>query len=64
MAIPLRAGYFSTLPSLAALPENQLAFLALRHVFRRTVRFGGRVPRKISNARFRDAIFKLCNVWI
>jgi hypothetical protein len=37
---------FSTRHILAALQENQLAPLALRHVFRRALRCGGRVPRK------------------
>jgi hypothetical protein len=32
---------------LAALPENELAPKALKHVFRRPLRCGGTVPEKI-----------------
>ena len=35
---------------LAVLPENELAPEALKHVFRRSLRCGGMVPGKISNA--------------
>ena len=35
---------------LATLPENELAPEALKHVFRRSLRCGGMVPGKISNA--------------
>jgi hypothetical protein len=59
IVIPPRAGYFSTLRLLASLQRRNSRF-ALKQSSLRALRCGGRVPRKISNARFRDPIFKLC----
>jgi hypothetical protein len=54
--VPLHAGHFSTLHLLASLSGKNLRLKALRQFSRRPLRCGGRVPRKISNARFRDMI--------
>ena len=56
--IPPHAGYFSTLRFLAALPGKNSRF-ALKQFSRRSLRCGGRGPRKISNACIRDMIFKV-----
>jgi hypothetical protein len=58
MVIPLRAGYFPTLHLLVLLQRRNSRF-ALKQSSLPALRCGGRVPRKISNARFRDPIFKL-----
>jgi hypothetical protein len=58
IVIPPRAGYFSTLRLLASLQRRNSRF-ALKQSSLRALRYGGRAPRKISNARFRDPIFKL-----
>jgi hypothetical protein len=55
--IPSRAGHFSTLRLLASL-QRRNSRSALRQSSLRALRYGGRGPRKISNARFRDPIFK------
>jgi hypothetical protein len=57
IAIPPRAGHFSTLHPLASL-QRRNSRSALRQSSLRALRCGGRGPRKISNARFRDPIFK------
>ena len=57
IVIPPRAGHFSTLHLLASLQRRNSRF-ALKQSSLRALRCGGRVPRKISNARFRDPIFK------
>jgi general secretion pathway protein K len=57
MVIPPRAGPFSTLRLLASLQRRNSRF-ALKQSSLRALRCGGRVPRKISNARFRDPIFR------
>jgi len=41
---------FSTMHIFASLPENQLAPLALRHVFRRALHCGGMAPEEISES--------------
>ncbi len=58
IAIPPRAGHFLTLRLLASLQRRNSRF-ALKQSSLRTFRCGGRGPRKISNARFRDPISKL-----
>jgi hypothetical protein len=55
IGIPPRAGYFSTLRLLTALQRQNSRF-ALKQLSLRALRCEGRVPRKISNARFRDPI--------
>jgi hypothetical protein len=58
IVIPPRAAHFSTLRLLASLQRRNPRF-ALKQSFLRALRCGGRGPRKISNARFRDPISKL-----
>jgi hypothetical protein len=53
IVIPPRAGHFSTLRLLASLQRRNSRF-ALKQSSLLALRYGGRVPRKISNARFRD----------
>ena len=48
----------STMHHLASLQSRNSRF-ALKQSSLRALRCGGRVPRKISNAHFRDPIFKL-----
>jgi hypothetical protein len=55
IVIPPRAGHFSTLHLLASLQRRNTRF-ALKQSSLRALRCGGRVSRKISNARFRDPI--------
>jgi hypothetical protein len=69
IVIPPRAGHFSTLPfgklrtgySFAACHGEHVEprAEALRQLPLLALRCGGRAPRKISNARFRDPISKL-----
>jgi hypothetical protein len=54
---PPRAGHFSTLLLLAKAAGKKLAPLALRQFSRRSLRCGGRDPRKISNARWGGGLF-------
>jgi hypothetical protein len=61
IVIPPRAGHFSTLRLLALLQRRNSRF-ALKQSSLQTLRCGGRVPRKISNARFRDQISKMRNL--
>jgi general secretion pathway protein K len=57
IVIPPCAGHFSTLRLLASLQRRNSRF-ALKQSSLRALRCGGRGPRKISNARFRDPISK------
>jgi hypothetical protein len=57
IVIPPRAGDFSTLRLLASLQRRNSRF-ALKQLSLRALHCGGRGPRKISNARFGDPIFK------
>jgi hypothetical protein len=58
IVIPPHAEYFSTLHLLASLQRRNTRF-ALKQSSLRALHCGGRGPRKISNARFRDPISKL-----
>jgi len=58
IVIPPRAGHFSTLRLLVLLQRRNSRF-ALKQSSLRARSCGGRAPRKISNARFRDLIFML-----
>jgi len=58
IVIPSRAGHFPTLRLLAPLQRRNSRF-ALKQSSLSALRCGGRVTRKISNARFRDPISKL-----
>ncbi|MBU0652629.1 MAG: hypothetical protein KKG96_07075, partial [Proteobacteria bacterium] len=58
IVIPPRAGHFSALRFLAPLQRRNSRF-ALKQSSLRALRCGGRGPRKISNARFRDPVSKL-----
>jgi hypothetical protein len=55
IAIPPRAGHFSILHLLASLQRQNSRF-ALKQSSLRPLRCGGSVPRKISNARYRESI--------